>query len=78
MADLELEELVKREKNVIHPPAMSSAEFRRVKGSNEPKVDQQKQEAFDTWLGRYPEDKAGENNLGKKIATDHGLFFGIL
>ena len=73
MADLKFEELVKREKTVIHPLAMSSADVRKVKGSNEPKVDQQKQEAFDTSLGRYPEDKAGEYNWEKKIATDHGL-----
>ena len=73
MADLQLEELVKREKSVIHFPAMSSSDVRRVKGSNEPKVDQQKQEAFDTWLRRYPEDKAGEYNQEKKIATNHGL-----
>ena len=60
--------------NITTPiSTMSSAEVRRVKGSNEPKVDQQKQEAFDTWLRRYPEDKAGEYNPEKKIATDHGL-----
>ena len=73
MAGLKLEELVKREKTVIHPPAISSDEVMMVKGSNDPVVDQQKQEAFDTWLGRYPEDKAGEYNMEKKIATNHGL-----
>ena len=61
---------------------MSSAEEQKVK-RDEPKVDQQKQEAFDTWLRRYPEaswshvrdalHKAGEYNMEKKIATNHGL-----
>ena len=73
MADLQLEDLVKREKTVIHFPAMSSSEVRKVKGSSDTKVDQQKQEAFDTWRRRCPEDKAGEYNLEKKIAIDHGL-----
>ena len=84
MADLclELEELVKWEKTVIHLPAMNSAELQMVK-RDEPKVDQQKQEAFDTWLRRCPEaswshvvdalHKAREYNLEKKIATNHGL-----
>ena len=86
MAELcyELEELVKWEKTVIHLPAMSSTEVQIVK-RNEPKVDQQKQEAFDTWLRRCPEaswshvrdalHKAGEYNLEKKIATNHSLEF---
>ena len=79
---LELEELVKWEKTVIHLPKMSSAEEQKVK-RDEPKVDQQKQEAFDIWLRRCPEaswshvrdalHKAGEYTLEKKIATDHSL-----
>ena len=78
----ELEELVDWEKTVIHLPEMSSAEVQKVK-RDEPKVDQRKQEAFDTWLRRCPEAswshvrdalrKAGEYTLEKKIATNHGL-----
>ena len=78
----ELEELVKWEKTVIHLPAMSSTEVQKVK-RDEPKVDQQKQEAFDIWLRRCPEaswshvrdalHKAGEYTLEKKIATNHSL-----
>ena len=80
----ELEELVHWENTVIHLPEMSFAEVQKVK-RNEPKVDQQKQEAFDTWLRRCPEaswshvrdalHKAGEYNLERKIATDHSLSF---
>ena len=50
---------------------------------NEPKVDQQKQEAFDTWLRRCPGaswshlrdtlHKAGEYYLEGRIAKSHGL-----
>ena len=84
MADLclELEELVKWEKTVIHLPAMSSAEVQKVK-RDEPKVDQQKQEAFDTWLRRCPGaswshvrdalHKAEEYNLEKKITISQSL-----
>ena len=57
--------------------------MRKVK-QDEPKIDQQKQEAFDTWLiEEVPEaswshvgdvlHKAGEYTLEKTIATDHGL-----
>ena len=70
------------ENTVIQLPEMIFAEVQKVK-RNEPKVDQQKQEAFDTWLRRCPEaswshvrdalHKAGEYNLEKKIATNHGL-----
>ena len=70
------------EKTIIHLPAMSSTEVKKVK-RNESTVDQQKQEAFDTWLRRCPRaiwshvrdalHKAGEYNLEKKIATNHGL-----
>ena len=49
----ELEELVEWEKTIIYLPAMSSAEMQKLK-RDEPKVDQQKQEAFDTWLRRCP------------------------
>ena len=59
-------------------------EVQRVK-QNEPTVDQQKHEAFDTWLWRCPEaswshvrdalHKAGEYTLETKIATNHGLSF---
>ena len=79
----ELKELVEWENTVIHLPAMSSAEVQKVK-RNESTVDQQKQEAFDTWLRRYPEaswshvrdalNKAGEHTLENKIATNHSLF----
>ena len=61
---------------------MSSTEVQKLK-RDEPKVDQQKQEAFDTWLRRCPGaswshvrdalHKAGEYTLEKKIATNHGL-----
>ena len=67
---------------VIHLPEMIFAEIQKVK-RNEPKVDQQKQEAFNTWLRRCPEaswshvrdalHKAGEYAFEKKIATNHGL-----
>ena len=79
MAELcsELDELVEWEKTVILLPAMSSTEVKKVK-RNEPRVDQQKQEAFDTWLRRCPRaswshvvhalHKAGEYTLEKKIA----------
>ena len=70
------------ENTVIHLPEMIFAEVQKVK-RNEPKVDQQKQEAFDTWLRRCPGaswshvrdalHKAGEYNLEKKIATNHRL-----
>ena len=79
---LELEELVELDKTVIYLPEMSIDEVQKVK-RNEPTVDQQKQEAFDTWLKRCPEaswshvrdalHKAGEYVLGTKIATNHGL-----
>ena len=79
---LELVELVNWENAVIHLPEMSFAEVQNVK-RNEPRVDQQKQEAFDTWLRRCPEaswshvrdalHKAREYTLEKKIATNHGL-----
>ena len=84
MAELcsELNELVEWEKTVIHFPAMSSTEVEKVK-RNESRVDQQKQEAFDTWLRRYPRaswshvrdalHNAGEYNLEKKIAKNHDL-----
>ena len=78
----ELEELVGWENTVIHLPEMSFAEVQKVK-RNEPKVDQQKQEAFGTWLSRCPGPswshvrdalhKAGEYNIEKKIATNHSL-----
>ena len=84
MAELcsELDELVEWEKTIIHLPAMTSAEVKKVK-RNELKLDQQKQEAFDTWLRRYPGaswshvrdalHKAGECTMEKKIATNHSL-----
>ena len=80
----ELVDLADWEVTVIHLPEMSSAEVQKVK-LNEPKVDQQKRKAFDTWLRRCPEaswshvrdalHKAGEYNLEKKIATNHSLEF---
>ena len=84
MAELcsELKELVEWENTVIHLPAMSSAEVKKVK-RNESTVDQRKQEAFDTWLRRCPEaswshvrdalHEAGEYNLEEKIATNHSI-----
>ena len=83
MAELcsELDELVEWEKTIIHLPAMSSTEVKKVK-RNELKLDQQKQEVFDTWLRRCPGaswshvrdalHNAGEYNLGTKIAEYHG------
>ena len=78
----EFKELVDWENTVIHLPEMSFADVKKVK-RNEPKVDQQKQEAFDTWLRRCPRaswshvrdalHNAGEYNLEKTIATNHGL-----
>ena len=82
MAELcsELDELVEWEKTIIHLPAMSSAEVKKVK-RNELRVDQQKQEVFDTWLRRCPGaswshvrdalHKAGEYTMEEKIATNH-------
>ena len=84
MAELcsELDELVQWEKTIINLSAMSSAEVQKVK-RNELRVDQQKQEAFDTWLRRCPGaswshvrdalHKAGEYTMEKKIATNHSL-----
>ena len=70
------------ENTVIHLPEMSFVEVQNVK-RNEPKVAQQKQEVFDTWLRRYPGaswshvkdalHKAREYTLEKKIATNHAL-----
>ena len=78
----ELKGLVEWENTIIHLPAMNNAEVKKVK-RDEPKIDQQKQEAFDTWLRRCPGAswshvrdalrKAGEHTLEKKIATNHGL-----
>ena len=76
-----LDELVEWEKTIINLPAMSSAEVQKVK-RNELRVDQRKQEAFDTWLRRCPGaswshvrdalHNAGEYNLETKIAEHHG------
>ena len=78
----ELVKLVDWENTVIHLPAMSRAETRKVKQS-EPIVDQQKQKAFDIWLKKCPEaswshvrdalHKAGEFILEREVAEKYSL-----